>query len=407
MGVALSGPLEGVRVLDLTQALAGPYCTMLLADLGADVVKIEPKRGDVTRYVGPFLEGDPLKAFGGYFQSVNRNKRSVGVDLKRTEGRDLVHRMVGSAAVLVENFRPGVMDRLGLAYEELRSRNPALVYASIRGFGDPRTGSSPYGDWPAFDVTAQAAGGFMGITGPAADEPQKSGPGVGDIFPATLCALGIVAALRHAERTGEGQFVDVAMYDGVLALCERIVYQYSYLGDVPGPQGNTHPLLCPFDVFPAADGHVTIAAPTDNHWQRLCEILDLPELATDDRYRTNNDRVANGDEVREIVTTWTSVRSRAEIVAALGGEVPVAPVNNVEDIFGDPHAKIREMLVEVEQPGSDRTVVIAGSPIKLTETPSRVHRRAPLLGEHTNDVLAEYGLAPEEIAGLRDAEVVR
>jgi crotonobetainyl-CoA:carnitine CoA-transferase CaiB-like acyl-CoA transferase len=309
--------------------------------------------------------------------------------------------------VVVENFRPGVMERLGLGYETLRQANAKMVYASLRGFGDPRTGLSPYAQWPAFDITAQAMGGFMGITGPEQGEPHKSGPGVGDLFPAALAAIGILAALVHAQRSGEGQYVDVAMYDSVLSLCERIVYQYSYSGEVPGPQGNTHPLLCPFDVFAAGDGHVTIAAPTDNHWRRLCQIMGHPELGSDERYATNSARVRRAGEVRRLVSEWTGSRTRAEITAALGGEVPVAPVNDVADIFSDPHAKAREMLVEVEHPGSSRPVTIAGSAIKLTETPSCVRRRAPLLGEDTDSVLGDLGVEEEEITRLRRAGIVR
>jgi crotonobetainyl-CoA:carnitine CoA-transferase CaiB-like acyl-CoA transferase len=402
----MSGPLDGVRVLDLTHALAGPYCSMLLADLGADVVKVEPPRGDITRYAEPFLPGDELRAYGGYFQSVNRNKRGIVVDLKQREGRDVFLRLVPTAAVVVENFRAGVMDRLGLSYETLRETNPRLIYASVRGFGDPRGGASPYADWPAFDVSAQAFGGFMGITGPADGSPQQAGPGVGDIFPGTLCAVGITSALLHAERTGEGQYVDVAMYDGILALCERIVYQHSYTGEIPTPRGNIQPNLCPFGVFPASDGHVTIAAPTNNHWRKLCEIIGRPQFGLDERYKNNLVRVANRDDVQAFLSDWTSKRTKTEIVAALGGEVPVGPVNTVEDIVVDPHVKIREMLAEVEHPGSARTVTIAGSPIKLTETPAGVRHRAPLLGEHTNEVLAEI-MDEDAISSLREAEVVQ
>jgi crotonobetainyl-CoA:carnitine CoA-transferase CaiB-like acyl-CoA transferase len=246
----------------------------------------------------------------------------------------------------------------------------------------------------------------MGITGPADGSPQQAGPGVGDIFPGTLCALGIASALLHAERTGEGQYVDVAMYDGILALCERIVYQHSYTGEVPTPRGNIQPNLCPFGVFPASDGHVTIAAPTNNHWRRLCEILGRPEFGLDERYKNNLVRVANRDEVQAFLSDWTSERTKAEIVSALGGEVPVGPVNTVEDIVADPHVKIREMIAEVEQPGTSRTVTIAGSPIKLTETPASVRHRAPMLGEHTDAILQEAGLEDSEIRALRDAEVV-
>jgi crotonobetainyl-CoA:carnitine CoA-transferase CaiB-like acyl-CoA transferase len=400
----VSGPLDGVRVVDLTQMLAGPYCTMLLGDLGADVLKVEPLRGDLTRHAGPYHPDDTLRAYTGYFQSVNRNKRSIAVDTKTTEGREIVLALAERAPVLVENFRPGVMERLGIGYDTLRARNRALVYATIRGFGDPRTGASPYADWPAFDVTAQAMGGFMGITGEGPGRVQKAGPGVGDIFPATLCAVGILAALRHAERTGEGQHVDVAMYDGILALCERIVYQYSYVGDVPGPQGNTHPLLCPFDVFPASDGFVTVAAPADNLWRKLADIIGRAELATDEHYATNPARVAHADEVRAIVGDWTKVRTRSEILALLGGHVPVAPVNTVADIYDDPHVKAREMLVPLDHPGAPELLTIAGTPIKLTKTPAGVRTRAPLLGEHTEDVLHELGL---DASGLKTRGIVK
>lgn len=400
----MSGPLSGVRVLDLTHALAGPYCTMLLADLGADVVKVESPRGDLTRFASPVPEGAP---YGGYFQSVNRNKRSIVLDLKRPEGRDVLLRLVPSADAFVENFRAGVADRLGLSYETLRDVNPKLVYGSVRGFGDKRGGTSPYVDWPAFDVTAQAFGGFMGITGTADGTPQQAGPGVGDIFPGTLCALGITSALLHAQRLGEGQYVDVAMYDGVLALCERIVYQHSYTGDVPGPQGNTHPQLCPFGVFPASDGYVTIAAPTNNHWRSLCEIIGRPELGLDDRYKNNLVRLEHRDDVIGLLAEWTTTRTKTEIVGALGGAVPVGSVNTIEDIVDDPHVIAREMLAQVEQPGMDRPVTIAGVPIKLTGTPAGVRHRAPLLGEHTDAVLRESGFDDAEITKLRQAEVIR
>jgi crotonobetainyl-CoA:carnitine CoA-transferase CaiB-like acyl-CoA transferase len=403
----VSGPLTGVRVLDLTHALAGPYGTMLLADMGADVVKIEPPRGDLTRYAEPFLPGDETKEFGGYFQSVNRNKRSVMLDMKRPEGREIFLRLVPSAQVVTENFRAGVMDRLGLGYEVLREINPRLVYASVRGFGDPRGGASPYADWPAFDVSAQAFGGFMGITGPAPDQPQQAGPGVGDIFPGTLCALGVVAAVRHAEHTGKGQYVDVSMYDGVLALCERIVYQHSYTGEIPRPRGNSQPNLCPFGVFPASDGHVTIAAPTNHHWRRLCEIIGRPEFGLDDRYKNNYVRNEHRAEVEGFLAEWTAGHTKARLVELLGGEVPVGPVNTVEDIVNDPHVKARNMLAEVDHPGANRTVTIAGTPIKFTETPGGVRHRAPMFGEHTDEILREAGYSDDEIATLRAGEVIR
>lgn len=381
------GPLQDVTVVDFTHMLAGPYCTMVLTDLGADVIKIERTSGDPTRRIGPFPAGERGDApYGGYFQSINRGKRSVAVDLKAEGDRDAILELVDAADVVVENFAPAVMDRLGLGYETLRERNPALVYASIRGFGDPALGASPYADWPAFDLNVQAMGGLIGITGPEGGTPLKAGPGVGDIFPAVLGACGVLAALHHARRTGEGQHVDVAMYDGVLALCERIVNQYSYAGTVPRPQGNTHPLLSPFDVFATSDGFVTIAAPGEAQWRELCALIDRADAAEDPRYATVERRAVHGDEVRELVGAWTALHTTAAVIERLGGRIPVGPINTVEDIFADPHVQAREMLVEVEQPGSD-PVRVAGSPIKLSRTPAGVRGRAPLLGEHTEEVL--------------------
>jgi crotonobetainyl-CoA:carnitine CoA-transferase CaiB-like acyl-CoA transferase len=400
------GPLAGVRVVDLTMMLAGPYCTMLLADLGADVVKVEPILGDSTRRQEPFLSEDKVHAYGGYFQSVNRNKRSIAIDLKQDAGREIIFELVEGSSVLVENFRVGVMDRLGLGYEVLAQGNPKLVYAAIRGFGDERTGKSPYVKWPAFDVVAQAMGGLVGITGPDAEHPTKVGPGVGDIFPAVLTAVGILAALHHAEATGKGQFVDVAMYDAVLALCERVVYQHSYTGAVPGPAGNGHPILCPFDVFSASDGWVALAAPHDHFWVELCHIMGRPDLAADPRYATNRDRADRREEVVSLVGAWTAGLTRREITDALGGRVPCGPVNTADTLFADPHLIAREMLVEVEQPGAGRNVVIAGSPIKMTRTPTRTFHRAPLLGEDADDILVGVGYGKERIALLRQHGVI-
>ena len=398
MSVAASagaGPLEGLRVIDLTQMLAGPYCTMLLADLGADVIKVEPPGGDMTRYSGPFVEEDTERAYGGYFGSINRNKRSIILDLKSDDGKEALRAMVRQAPVVVENYRAGVMERLDLSYESLRELNPALVYAAVRGFGDPRTGESPCVNWPAFDVVAQAMGGIMGITGTADGTPLKAGPGVGDIYPAALAALGIVSAVRHAEQTGEGQFVDVGMVDAVLSLCERLVYEYSYRGNVPGPEGNAHPFLCPFENFPTRDGWITIAGPRDNHWKILCEEMGRPELAEDGRFRTNRDRFRNAEETRRTVREWTSSRTTAEAMKALAGKVPAGPVQTIKDIFEHPHPRSRNMLVEVEHAGVERKVVYAGLPIKFTETPGGIRRRPPRLGEHSREIRAELGIAPE------------
>jgi crotonobetainyl-CoA:carnitine CoA-transferase CaiB-like acyl-CoA transferase len=403
---APAGALSGLRVIDLTQMLAGPFCTMMLGDQGATVIKIEPLEGEPTRLFGPFADDDGLKAFGGYFQSVNRNKFSVALDLKHDQGRAVFLRLVKDADVVVENFRAGVMDRLGIGYETLAATNPKLVYAALRGFGDPRSGASPYVDWPAFDVVAQAMGGIIGITGPDAETPLKIGPGVGDLVPAMMSAFAILAAVRHADRTGEGQFVDLAMYDSMLALCERIIYQNSYTGQVPGPEGNAHPLLCPFGLFPASDGWVTIACPRDNFWLLLTEIMGEPALGRDPRYGTNEARSARNREVVALVSAWTATRSKREIQALLGGRVPFGPVNTVADILADPHVEARNMVVEVDHPGSARRFTIANSPIRMSRTFSGVQSRSPLTGEHTDAVLAQAGFDKTEIETLRAVSAV-
>lgn len=402
----MGGALSGVRVIDLTQMLAGPYCTMMLADQGAEVIKIEPVGGDPTRLFGPFREDDRDRHFGGYFQSTNRNKLSLALDLKQPQGREIFLSLIREADIVVENFRAGVMDRLGIGYEVLAKENPRLVYAAIRGFGDPRTGQSPHVDRPAFDVVAQAMGGAMAITGPDAHTPLKIGPGIGDIFPAALAAFGILAAYHHAVRTGQGQFVDVSMYDGILSLCERAVYQYSYTGSSPAPEGNQHPILCPFGVFAALDGQVTIGCPRDTFWVELVTIMGRPELAADPRFRTNNDRLAHRAETVEIVESWTRGRTKAEIAEALGVRVPFGPVNTAADIYADPHMKARQMLVEVEHPGSASPVTVASTPIRMTATPGGVVRRAPLTGEHTAAILKGMGLADDAVERLKAARIV-
>ena len=394
------GALSDIRVIDLTQMLAGPFGSMVLADHGAEVVKIEATGdGDMTRLAGPYREDDRVRAIGGYFQSVNRNKKSVCLDLKSPAGQEAFLALVRDADVVVENFRAGVMDRLGLSYERLKAVNPKLVYGALRGFGDPRTGASPYGDWPAFDVVAQAMGGVMAITGPPGGPPTKVGPGIGDLIPGLMLAFGVLAAVHHARRTGEGQFVDVSMVDSILAICERTVWQNSVEGLVPAPDGNHHPFLCPFGVYPAADGHVTVAAHDDGFFKVFCDQLGIEDLPTDPRFARRLDRTANRHELIPRIGSYTARFTKVELTERLGGKIPFAPVLNIAEIMADPHAASREMIVEVTAPGG-RPTKVAGVPVKMTGTPGGVHARAPLLGEHTVEMLRRAGVAQADIDAL-------
>jgi len=376
-------------VLDLTQALAGPYCTMLLADLGADVVKIEPPGGDMTRAMGPFTHEDTERSYGGYFASINRGKRSIVLDLKDEGDRSTLLELVKTAAVLVENSRAGVMDRLGLSYETLAEVNPALVYGAIRGFGDPRTGESPYATWPSYDIVAQASGGLVSITGSGEGEVAKCGPSVGDIFAGTLNAVGVLAAVIDARATGVGQFIDVAMYDAVLSLCEGAAYNYSYTGRVRRPTGNGHPMIAPFDIFPTADGHCALGTPSDEMFATLCQTIGLAGLAADDRFDSRGGRLSNRPALNVELTAWTRSVTTAEVVRLLGGVVPVGPVNDMAAIYADPHVSAREMLVEVDQPDGSRPVTLAGQAIKMTKSETGPRSRPPRLGEHNGEILAE------------------
>jgi len=398
-----AGALVGLTVLDLTTMLAGPFATMLLADHGARVIKIEPPGGESTRLIGPHPPGG-LKmedgGYGAYFASTNRNKESLILDLKTEAGKDALRRLVDQSDVLIENFRAGVMERLGLSYESLIARNPKLVYASIRGFGDPRTGKSPLVDWPAYDVVSQAMGGIMAITGEKGGPPTKIGPGVGDIVPAMQSVIGILAAVWHAQRTGRGQFVDVGMVDAVLSVCERMIYQYSYIGDVAGREGSGHPLLCPYGIFPAKDGFVALGIPKDDFFALFAKLIGQPALATDPRYARNADRAARRDEVDAIVTAWTSARTKAEMAEVLGGQVPFGPIQTADEIFSSSHMAVREMLIEVEHPGAEKPVVLAGPAIKMDRTPASVRHRAPLVGEHSRRVLGDFGFEEGEIDRL-------
>ncbi len=397
------GILSGLRVLDLSRMLSGPYCTMMLADQGAEVIKIESEEGDTSRANGPFRDDDPDHEWAGYFVSLNRSKKSVMLDLKSAAGKADLLALVATADVLVENYRPGVMERLGLSYEVLAATNPRLVHAAIRGFGDPRSGASPYADWPSYDVVAQAMGGLIGLTGPDAGHPTKVGPGIGDVFAGALMAFGILAALRQAEATGRGQFLDIAMYDAMISLCERAIYQHDFDGSVPGPEGNAHPLLAPFGVFPAKDGHVAIGIVDDTFWRRLALAMGREDLGLDPRFATRSARRLNAGMLNSMVATWSAALTKAELASCLGGLVPFGPVNSVKDIFADPHVAARGMIADV--PHADplrRPWKVAASPLRFSASPSP----APATPARLGALLAQDFLPAPAVTdprALRDA----
>ena len=396
------GSLADVTVVDLTRMLAGPYATMMLADHGAHVIKVEPPEGDMTRWLGVRNGDDPTLGLGAYFQSVNRNKESVCIDLKSRAGAEAFRCLVKNADVVVESFRPGVMERLGLGYETLAALNPRIVYGALRGFGDGRTGSSQYGNWPAYDVVAQAMGGLLSATGTSPGSPTKVGPGIGDIVPGVMLAFGVLAAVHHARRTGRGQFVDVSMTDAVLAVCERIIWQHSVDGSVAEPEGNHHPFLCPFGIFKVVDGHVAIAAYTDDSFRELCAALEDSALAQDSRFATAERRKDHRATLITLLDARTGSYTKAQLAARLGGLVPFGPVMNIAEILSDPHFAARDMIATLRS-DDVRPLQVAGVPIMMTLTPGGVRSAGPRLGQHSRAALAAAGLPQQDVdAILRD-----
>jgi crotonobetainyl-CoA:carnitine CoA-transferase CaiB-like acyl-CoA transferase len=391
---ARTGPLADLTIIDCTMALAGPFGTALLADLGANVIKVEPPQGDSFRPLPPFppdyahAAGEKTAGvdYGAAFAGVNRNKRSICLDLKQADDRETLLKLCEQADAIVENMRSGVMDGLGLGFEAIAERNPRIVYGAVRGFGDPRTGASPYSDWPCLDVAAQSMGGLVDANG------DLVSVAVADIYPGTLMALGLVSAVHHAHRTGEGQFFDVAMYDGVLGLMKTGFAAHGFSPAPSGPERKRRRALVPFGLFPASDGQIAIAAPQPNHWAELCEAMQRPDLLTDERTRSNGARVRNFEFTEAEIGAWSRTRSRQEMLELLGGRVPVGPVNSMAEIFDDPHTAARDMIHRFALPGDNPEVAIGGNPIKFAATPTSFYQIPPRLGEHTSEVLAEFGL---------------
>jgi len=391
------GPLEGITVLDLTRVLSGPYCTMLLADMGARVVKIEqPGKGDDTRAWGPpFVHGE-----SAYFMSINRNKESVTLDFKRPEGRAILERLVANADVLVENFRPGTLAKIGFDYATLAAAHPRLVYCSVSGFGQ----TGPRSREPGYDAVIQAEGGLMSITGPADGPPYRLGVAIADIVSGMFAAYGVAMALFARERTGRGQQVDLAMLDAVTALLTYQAGNCFASGTAPGRLGNRHPSIVPYEVFAASDGDFVLAVGNDQLWKAFCGVagIDLGE-----RFATNRQRVGGYDALRPIVADALATRPRAYWIEQLtAAGVPCGSVRDLGEVFADPQLAARDMIVSLEHAAAG-AVRLLGVPVKLSSTPGAVRTPPPTLGQHTDAVLrGDLGLGDAAIAALRNEKVI-
>ncbi|HJN44222.1 MAG: CoA transferase [Acidobacteria bacterium] len=384
--------LDGIRVLDLTQVMAGPFCAMLLCDMGADVIKVESPTGDSTRRMPGAVGTDSPS-----FNAVNRGKRGVVVDLKQQAGQDTVRRLVGSVDVLVENYRPGVMGRLGLGYEELASRHPALVYASISGYG--RTG--PSAGKGGFDLVAQGVSGLMSVTGEAGRPPVKVGVPITDLGAGLFAVIGILSALLARARTGRGQLVDTSLVDAGVALSVWEATQYFSGRGVPEPLGSAHRMNAPYQAMRCADGYVTVGAANDKIFRKLCDALGHSEWAGDPDYRDDAHRIRNRVALVGRIEAVMASRSRAHWLTVFDThDVPCGPINDYAEVMADAHVRARELVVETDHPTLGRIQTL-GTPLKLSETPLTPGRPAPLLGQHTDEVLSQAGFSADEIAELR------
>jgi crotonobetainyl-CoA:carnitine CoA-transferase CaiB-like acyl-CoA transferase len=387
------GPLAGVKVLELAQIMAGPTCGMMLADLGADVIKVErvPGGDDTRRMDRPSVNGESAS-----FMAMNRNKRGIALNLKLPAAQDALKRMAARADVITENYRQGTMEKLGVGYESLRQINPAIIYCSISGFG--RTG--PYADKGGYDLIAQGMSGLMSVTGEPGGAPAKSGGPVCDINAGVLGALGVVSAYVHRLKTGEGQLVDTSLFEAGIQQMYWQAAIYFATGEVSGPTGSAHILSAPYQAFRAADGWLNIGGANQANWERLCRVLGASDWLEDARFRTNAHRMKNLQALSEVMSARLKTRKVDDLIKALEAEgVPCGRINSIADVAADPQVLAREMVVELKHPRAGRTRAL-GLPVKLSRTPGKVSRPAPLLGQHTQEVLSEFGFSQTEIEAL-------
>ena len=381
-------PLAHIKILDLTRFVAGPFCTQLLGDMGAEVIKIEsPDRGDETRYQAAVVNGESW-----YFAGLNRNKKSLTLDLKSKEGKEIFRRLAREVDVVVENFRPGVMRNFGFDYENLSKINPRLIYCGISGFGK----DGPYALRPAFDFIAQGLSGFMSITGFPDREPVRTGIPISDSVAGIYAAFGILAAVVAREKTGRGQEVQTSLVDAMVSIMSYLSAEYFSSGKIPQRFGNDHPVLCPYGTFPAADGYINVAPSGEHMWERLAQALGLTDLARDPRFQSNALRRQNREELNRRVSEVTSRKPMAEWIEFLNKEgVPCGPIHNLGQALEDPQIQHQKMVLTVEQPTGKMRIL--GFPVKLSETPAELRRPAPKFGEHTGEILAGIGFSENQV----------
>jgi crotonobetainyl-CoA:carnitine CoA-transferase CaiB-like acyl-CoA transferase len=394
----MAAALENIKVVDLTRTLAGPFCTMMLGDMGADVIKIEePERGDETRSWTPFWNGESTQ-----FVSFNRNKRSLTVNLKDKDGIDLVLALTRKADVIIESFRTGALERMGLGYEAVKEVKPDIIYCSISGYG--RTG--PMAEKPGYDLLIQAYSGLMSLTGEPDGMPLRVGFSLVDLFTGMMAYGSIVTALYHREQTGQGQQIEAALLDGQVAAMSYHATAYFATGVAPHRMGSGHPSLVPYQSFPASDGFFILGVANEGLWRRFCQAIERPDLMEDPRFSTNDDRVAHRTECVDALSQIFRTRTVAEwveVISAAG--VPCGPINRVSDVVNDPQVLARNMIADIPHPNVP-DLKVPNSPLKLAETPAAIRRSPPLLGQHNEEVLAELGYTLEQVADLRKKGVI-
>ena len=400
-------PLNNIRILDITRALAGPYCTMMLGDLGADVIKVErPESGDESRGWGPPFVGEPYGPYPGesaYFIAANRNKRSLTVNIQTPEGQEIIRQLACVSDVLIENYRTGDLDKLGLGYSTLHSLYPKLIYCSISGYG--RTG--PFAKRPGYDAILQAEGGMMSITGPVDGPPSRVGIPIIDITSGMFAATAILAALHSRDVTGEGQLIDISLLDSHIALLANVASNYLVGGNPPLRLGNAHPNLAPYEAFPARDGWFILGVANERQWGLLCDMLGRLDMKTDERFSSNGKRVANRNALIEELNKIFSQRDVNDWLAdMMKADLPCGPINSIPQVFAHPQAQARDMTLETDHPTAGM-VRLTGFPYKLSETPADIHRPPPLLGEHNEEVLTTLlNYSPEDVASLRQKRAI-